>query len=127
MTQEPLTLILFLIMLTSIADTCSQLFLKSAINSLRPEVKGIKKALLFALRLIRLPRVWVAFLFSNISLVIWLFVLTRRDLNFVFSIGSMHYIFIAFAARLLLKEKIGLKRWFGTLLIVAGIMLVTLT
>jgi hypothetical protein len=44
-----------------------------------------------------MPRLWVGFIFSIISLCIWLFVLSKADLNFAFSADSMHYIFIALA------------------------------
>ena len=119
--------ILLLIVLTSLCDTASQLFLKSSINSLSLKIDGIKKALAFIFKLIRIPWVWWGFLFSTLSLLIWLFVLSKADLNFAFSLDSMHYIFIALASRLFLKEKVGIQRWLSTLLIVVGIILVTLS
>lgn len=121
-------LILFLIVLTSLCDTVNQLFLKSAINSLSlPSPITVRKVLKFVIELIMVPRVWISFLFSALSLCIWLFVLSKADLNFAFSVDSMHYIFIAFASRLLLKEKVGFKRWFGTIFIMLGIILVSLS
>jgi drug/metabolite transporter (DMT)-like permease len=39
----------------------------------------------------------------------------------------MHYIFIALASGLILKEKVGAMRWMGTLGIVVGIALVTIS
>ncbi|MGD0336155.1 MAG: EamA family transporter [Candidatus Omnitrophota bacterium] len=126
--KSGLIFILSLIVLTSICDTINQLFLKSAINSLDISLSAnIIKIFKFILRLILIPRVWLGFLFSVLSLCIWLFVLSRADLNFAFSADSMHYIFIAFASRIFLKEKIGPKRWFGTLLIVVGIILVSVS
>jgi uncharacterized membrane protein len=118
--------IIFLIILTSICDTISQMFLKSSINSIDIHINGVKKVLHFILRLIAIPWVWIGLIFSTLSLFIWLFVLSKADLNFAFSVDSMHYIFIAFASGLFLKEKVGLLRWMGTLLIVAGIVIVTL-
>ncbi len=120
--------ILSLIALTSLCDTINQIFLKSAINSLGVSLSpNIVKILRFIIRLIRIPRVWLSFLASSISLCLWLFVLSRAELNFAFSLDSMHYIFIAFASRLFLKEKVDSRRWFGTILIVVGIVLVTLS
>lgn len=118
--------ILLLIVLTSVCDATSQTILKSSINSLRFNVDGFKKAVVFVWKLIRLPLVWLGFFFSTLSLLIWLFVLSKADLSFAFSVDSMHYIFIAFASGIILKEKVDLLRWTGTLLIVTGIIIVTL-
>jgi len=120
--------IIFLIVLTSICDTISQTFLKYSINSLKISLApNLVKILRFVLRLIMIRRLWIGFLFSVVSLCIWLFVLSKADLNFAFSVDSMHYIFIAFTSRFLLKEKFGFKRWSGTILIIIGIILVTLS
>jgi len=125
--RESLLFILFLISLTSICDTINQLFLKSAINSLHSPSGNIKAIAVFIYSLIKTPRVWISFLFSAISLCIWLFVLSQVDLNFAFSADSMHYIFIAIASRFILKEKVSFQRWIGIILIVAGIMVVSLS
>lgn len=122
-----LSLLIFLLIITSICDTINQLFLKNAINSLNLNINSIKKILGFIIRIALIPRVWIGFVFSCLSLFIWLFVLSKVDLNLAFSIDSMHYIFIAFASGLVLKEKVGFKRWIGTILIVLGIFLVSLT
>lgn len=122
-----LLLIFCLILLSSSCDTFSQIFLKKSINSLDVHVNGIKKAIQFIFKLILVPGIWVSFTFSTISLIIWLVVLARADLNFAFSLDSMHYIFIALASGLFLKEKVCYKRWIGTGLIVLGITLVSLT
>jgi drug/metabolite transporter (DMT)-like permease len=120
--------IIFLIVLTSLCDTFRELFLKSGVNSLEEfSPDNIKRVLLFTFKLMRTPRVWVSLLFGLLSLLIWLFALSKADLNFAFSIDSMHYIFIALASQFLLKEKVRLARWVGTLFIVLGITLVTLS
>jgi len=125
--KEGLVLILFLIFTTSICDTINQLILKSAINSLEASLSfNLIKILRFILKLASLPRVWIGFLFSVLSLCIWLFVLSKVDLNFAFSVDSMHYVFIALTSQLILKEKVCWRRWLGTLLIVVGIVIVSL-
>jgi drug/metabolite transporter (DMT)-like permease len=120
--------ILLLIVLTGICDTINQLVLKSAINSLRVSLSAnILKILQFIIRLVLVPRVWISLFFSILSLCIWLFVLSKIDLNLAFSLDSMHYIFIALTSGLVLKEKVGLKRWLGTISIILGIILVSLS
>jgi drug/metabolite transporter (DMT)-like permease len=123
-----LPLILLLIFLSSVCDTLNQFFLKSAINSLNVSLSArLIQVVRFVAALILLPRVWLGFFCSAISLCLWLFVLSRVDLNFAFSLDSMHYILIAVASRLFLKERVGAKRWFGTCLIIVGIILVSLS
>jgi len=126
--KEGLLIILSLIALTSLCDTINQLFLKSAIDSLDFSLTfNIVKIFKFIFQLLIKPRLWLGFVFSVVSLCIWLFVLSKADLNFAFSADSMHYIFIALASRFILKEKINSLRWLGTGLIIVGIIFVSLT
>lgn len=116
--------IIGLIALSDLCDTVNQLLLKSSINTVGLHINTVRKALRLILQLIKMPRIWLSFLFSIISLVIWLFVLTKSDLNLAFSLDSMRYIMIALASMFFLKEEIGLTRWLGIICVVAGIMLV---
>ncbi len=126
--REGLLIILSLIALTSVCDTINQLFLKSAVDSLSFSPSfNIIKILKFIFQLLIKPRLWLGFVFSVISLCIWLIVLSKAELNFAFSADSMHYIFIALASRFILKERITSLRWLGTGLIVAGIVLISLS
>ncbi|MBU0503732.1 MAG: EamA family transporter [Candidatus Omnitrophota bacterium] len=121
-----LIFIIFLIVITSICDASREILTKFAVNSLDTNVDGFKKAAWLFIQLIMIPWVWLGFLISILSLFIWLYVLSKADLNFAFSVDSMHYLFVALASRIFLKEKVGLARWMGTFLIVVGIILVSL-
>ncbi len=126
--KEGLLIVLSLIALTSLCDTINQLFLKSAINSLNfTPTFNIIKIFKFIFQLVINPRLWLGFVFSVISLCIWLLVLSKAELNFAFSADSMHYIFIALASRLILKERFSSLRWLGTGLIISGIVIVSLS
>ncbi|MDD5097475.1 MAG: EamA family transporter [Candidatus Omnitrophica bacterium] len=126
--REGLLIILFMIALTSLCDTANQLFLKSAIDNLNFPVKfNFRKIFKFIFQLLLQPRIWLSFVFSVISLCIWLLVLSKADLSFAFSADSMHYIFIALASRFVLKEKFSHLRWLGTGLIVIGIVFISLS
>ena len=122
--KQNLFFIIFLIFITDIFDTVSQLLLKSSVNALDLHINTVKKVIHLVMQLIKAPRVWLGFIFSALSLLVWLFVLTKSDLNFAFSIDSMRYILIALASVLVLKEKIGTIRWVGIFAVVCGIMLV---
>ena len=124
--KQTMFFIIFLIFLTDICDTISQLLLKSAINSLDLHINTVRKVIRLMIRLVLNPRVLVGLVFSALSLFIWLFVLTKSDLNFAFSMDSMRYILIALASVFVLKEKISIVRWLGIFAVVCGIAIVAI-
>lgn len=124
--KQGLFFIIFLIFLTDLCDTASQLLLKSVINSLDLHINTVRKVIGLMIQLIIAPRVLAGFVFSVLSLLIWLFVLTKSDLNFAFSMDSMRYILIALASVFVLKEKISLIRWLGIFAVVCGILIVAI-
>ena len=124
--KQTMFFIIFLIFLTDICDTISQLLLKSAINSLDLHINTVRKVIRLMIRLVLNPRVLVGLVFSALSLFIWLFVLTKSDLNFAFSMDSMRYILIALASVFVLKEKINIVRWLGIFAVVCGIVIVAI-
>jgi len=120
--------ILSLIALTSICDTVNQILLKSTVNSLGFSFSWhLVKFFKFIFKIMLTPVIWVGLFFSTTSLCIWLFVLSKADLNFAFSADSMHYIFIALASKFILKEKVSWQRWLGILSIIVGIVFVSLS
>lgn len=124
--RQNLFFVIFLIFLTDLCDTVSQLLLKSAINSLDLHINTVGKVIRLMVRLIMAPRVLAGFVFSALSLFVWLFVLTKSDLNFAFSMDSMRYILIALASVFVLKEKIGILRWIGIFSVICGIVIVAI-
>ena len=124
--KESVLFVIFLIFLCDICDTISQLVFKSSINSLGWEIDSVLKAIRLVIRLGKIPSVWFGLIFSILSLLIWLFVLTKTDLNFAFSLDSMRYVLLAVASMIFLKEKIGALRWMGICAVLCGIVLVTI-
>lgn len=73
------------------------------------------------------PSLWTGFVFMGMGLVVWLFALAEGDLSLVFPIGSIQYILILFSAHFFLDEKIDAMKLVGTLLVVMGIILISIS
>ena len=59
-----------------------------------------------------------------VSSMLWLVVLSKMDLAAVYPLGSASYVLVVLLSRLL-GEYITVTRWFGVILIVLGIVLVS--
>lgn len=73
------------------------------------------------------PMIWYGFGLLTISIIIWMAALSFTDLNIISSLDSMDYLMILFGARLFLGEKLGKEKILGTLLVVAGIIVVAMS
>ena len=122
--RESTGFIICLILITDLCDTVSQLLLKRSINAFDTHIDSVRKVLRLIINLAGVPRVWIALVFSVLSLVMWLVVLSKADLNFAYSVDSMRYILITLASVAILKEKANTLRWIGVIAVVAGIALV---
>ena len=63
----------------------------------------------------------IVWMLSRMTLMSW------ADLSYVLPITSIGYVLSALAGKVFLAEQISMARWAGTLLIVAGVILVSLT
>jgi drug/metabolite transporter (DMT)-like permease len=72
-------------------------------------------------------RPWAAL--GVVLLVLWLIsrmaMLSWADLSYVLPVTSIGYVLVALLGTVFLHERIGVKRWSGILLIVAGVALVS--
>jgi len=119
--------IIGIIFASTVCDTISQIALKKAINFLDVHIDNVKKVVHLMISLMRIPLVWASIFFAVVSLLIWVFVLSKADLNLAFSLESMRYILIALVSMRILKEKVGLLRWVGIVCVTYGIFLVATT
>lgn len=55
------------------------------------------------------------------SLIIWLVVLSRENLSFVYPMVAFSYILTTILAKIFLHEEVPMLRWFGLTLIIFGI------
>ena len=100
-------------------------FKKSVASQGRPSFESRSAYLSFLKSLLENRFVWLGFSFLTIRTVIWLMALAQTNLSTAFPIDSMQYIMVLIAARLFLGEKLDRNKIIGTLLAVAGIILVS--
>ena len=60
----------------------------------------------------------------GVSLLIWLFVLSKVDLSFAYSLVALTFVFLLIFSRIFLHETISASRIFGSFLIILGIIFV---
>ncbi len=81
--------------------------------------------LALVLVVLRSPRVLVGVAFMAAFFYVFLATLTWADLSYLNPLTAMTYIFTALLSRMFLGEEISWRRWLGTLVVVAGIALIS--
>lgn len=115
------------VLISEIWSTAGQLLFKRSANALPPvQGKSLKDYVVFLKIVMQQPYILLGLFFMAIGLVFWIVALSQAALSIVFVLGSMQYILILIASHVFLGEKIDRTRFFGTLLIAAGITLVAL-
>ena len=127
MTLGQYATVFLLVTLISLAETGAQVCFKTAVEKLNMPASNLREMLMLSWRLLFFFRVWVGMWAGLAILGMWITVLGMSDLNFAFSLSSIHYIFIALSARFFLKENVGRNRWLATLMISIGIAIVSLS
>ena len=119
---------ILLILLSEIWVAVAQVLFKKSTNSAGSHtLRDVSSHFSFLKDVLVKKEIWIGFFCMAIGLVIWLFALARADLSLVFPIGSIQYVLILFAANIFLGEKIDRMKLAGTLLVISGIILITLS
>jgi len=70
------------------------------------------------------PTVLLGLFFYGVSLILWLLVLSKEKLSFVYPLVAFSYIVTVFLSKVVLKETVPPLRWFGLVFIIIGILIV---
>lgn len=81
-------------------------------------------ALRHALGLLAHRQIWLGIGLQLVALLAWLAFLSRVDLGVAFSLSSISNVSVLLACSLILHERVGVRRWCGALVIMAGIALI---
>jgi drug/metabolite transporter (DMT)-like permease len=84
------------------------------------------QVLLLIFSIFRNPYIFLGVIFLAVFFFLYLAALSWADLSFVLPLTAMSYIFAAMLAKFFLKEDVTWLRWFGTAVIVVGIIFVAL-
>lgn len=119
------------VLVVTLGETFSvmgHIFFKKSTNKLTvPELKNLPSYLSFAKTVLCLPGIWLGLASMVAGLIIWMFALSAFELSLVFPISSVQYVVVLIASRLFLREKIDFMKVFGTSLIIAGIVITTIS
>ena len=76
------------------------------------------------LGLLATPWVWLAFLTTFLAGVMWMLTLGKLDLTYAFPFTGIAFLIILFAGAFVFGEPVSSGRVIGTLLVVAGLIVV---
>jgi multidrug transporter EmrE-like cation transporter len=111
------------LLLYIVFTVASQLIMRWRVGgagALAPDADRVR----FVLHLLAMPWVWVAFASTFLAGVMWMLTLGRLDLTYAFPFTGITFLIILFAGALMFGEPVSVGRAIGTLLVVAGLIVV---
>lgn len=115
----------FYILLTLLFTVYGQLVLKWQMGGVGPMPEAPTDKLLFLLRQFFNPWIISGFVAAFVASLAWMAAMTRFDLNYAYPFMSMAFIIVMFFTVFFLNEQLSLQRVVGTLLVVAGLIVMT--
>jgi multidrug transporter EmrE-like cation transporter len=101
-------------------NAAAQIFLRWAA---RGAADGVGRTdLAAALDLALRPGLWAGLICYGVSLLVWLYVLSRAEVSFAYPFLGLGFVFVALASVLWLGETLPPARLAGTALIIAGVL-----
>jgi len=113
---------LFFIATIALGTISAQLTLKKGLLLLGG-IDFSSGVMLEILRVVHAPYVVGAFFLQGIIALLWVYVLSRTQLVYLFTMsGAFFYILLAMASWIVLGERLSLVQWLGVLMISAGVV-----
>lgn len=120
--------IILLVLVAESLTVVGQILLKRCANSLDAyNLRKVDAHVRLLGDVLTKPSLWAGFFMMALGLLVWLFALAQGDLSLVFSLGSMQYLLILVLAHYTLGEKMDRMKVAGTLLVIAGIVLIAMS
>jgi drug/metabolite transporter (DMT)-like permease len=99
-----------------------QIYMKKGLKEKPLDLKEILSTKIFST--VFEPNVFLGLTLYVISAIVWLTILSKADVSYVYPMIALGYIVTAFLARLYFNESITTLRWIGMLLILGGVFLI---
>jgi len=120
--------ILLLLITSDILETAIHFFFKkSALSQADFAVINLASAVVFFKLVFSSPFLWGGLATVVIVFIIWSTVLAKIDLSVAVPVASFSYILVPIISIIFLDEKVTILRWVGIFLILAGVILVSLS
>ncbi len=121
--------IILLVLVAEIFTAIGQVLLKKSANAAGSshDLRQLSGHARLLKDVVTQPTLWAGFVAMAAGLIVWIIALAQGDLSLVYPLGSIQYIIILFSAHFLLGEKIDKMKFVGTFLVVAGIVLITIS
>jgi uncharacterized membrane protein len=114
-----------LIAVAAAMSCANQLLLKAGVSQGGPISVSLDGLLILIRRIFTTPLILFGYVLGGLTNLVWLTALSRFEISFASPIMSgLTFVFLLAASALVLGESVGTNRWVGTLLIVAGMVLV---
>jgi len=107
-----------------------QLFLKKGMTRIGEVTlfsKGLKNLLTTVWQMFTNKFVLTGVLFFSCSSLLWMVILYRLELSFIYPMVSLNYVLTALSSKIFFKEKISKTRWLSITVIIIGVALVSLS
>ena len=120
--------VILLILLSEIWNVTGQIIFKKSTNTIDAgSMRGVSGHVKYIRDALTKNSIWLGFSFQILCVATWILALAQADLSFVFPVGSIQYILVLFSTYIFLGEKIDRMKLTGTLLVITGIVLITLS
>jgi len=113
------------ILISVIGGAAGQILLKKGMSSLGPLTLAWNDLITNLWRIATNPYVFTGLGIYVISVVFWLFALSRVDLSFAYPFASLSYVIMLIASWRLFDENITPVRLIGTLLVGIGVLVIS--
>jgi len=114
--------VIAMVLICVVMGSFGQIYMKRGLKQNPLDLKDILSVKIFST--VFEPNVFIGLMLYILASVIWLTVLSKADVSYIYPMISLGYILTAFLAKFYFNENISVVRWFGILLILGGVFLI---